>query len=56
MPKIEAKIEKIAVAVSVLIAVALLFFGYFSLGVGSIDDLFLQCPYSDCAYCGFGLC
>ena len=39
MPKIEAKIKEITAMVSVLIAVALVFFGYFTLGVGSIGDL-----------------
>lgn len=39
MPKIEAKIKEITAMVSVLIAVALVFFGYFTLGVGSIDAL-----------------
>jgi flagellar protein FlaJ len=39
MPKINSKIKKIAVSVSVCVAAALLVFGYYYLGVGAIDDL-----------------
>jgi len=41
MPKIEKKIKKIVIAVSVVIAVGIVFFGYFAVGVGSALDDFV---------------
>jgi flagellar protein FlaJ len=38
MPKIEAKTKKIAVAASVLVAVAIVTVGYFNMSVGTLDD------------------